>query len=567
MTHYVRVVMASTIVAVPMLNFVRAAIEAPAVVAVSQTDDQQTPSEGKQKNADNVALSTDDSAAETAGTNGAEPKQDAAGKTADSKPTDAEVKSDKSTEAKADQADKSAHGTYTVKKGPFKVDLIFDGVFESRQNTEIIIHPETWSDWTVQTAIEHGTSVKQGDTLIEFDTSKIDEDIRDQEADRKLAQLSIDQLASEIRLLEQSMPLDLKEAEHGSRRAADDLNQFLKQDRDLFQRKADFTVKMAGDYLDYAKEELKQLEKMYKGDDITKETEEIVLKRTRDQVERMQFNDDLTKIEHDKTLKIELPRREELLRENTDRTAMQLQKATTSLPITLDEQRLELEKRKLERAKSDEKLAKLRHDRELMKVTSPSDGLVYFGACVRGRWSQGDQLMRKLRKGGHILPDEVVLTIVDPNSMFVRVEVPEKDLWQLRRGLTGVTTPEGYSEQHLPACLDEFRLVPGSDGKYSAVVLVDFARLPKDISIPSAGMNCKTKLTAYSSGEALTVAAKAVQTDAQNDEQKYVWLVGADGKPTRRDVKLGHRTDKLVEIAEGLVAGDKVLLEPPADQE
>ena len=42
---------------------------------------------------------------------------------------------------------------------------------------------------------------------------------------------------------------------------------------------ANFSVKSADNMLAYEKEELRQLEKMYKADDLVEETEEIVLKR------------------------------------------------------------------------------------------------------------------------------------------------------------------------------------------------------------------------------------------------------------------------------------------------
>ncbi len=454
-----------------------------------------------------------------------------------------------------------------MKKEPFKVDLSLTGVFESKHGTEIAIHPETWSDWMVNSAAQQGDSVKKGDTLLEFDSTKIDDQIRDLEADRKLADLSIDQLASEIHLLEQSMPIDLKVAERNSRLAADDLNQFLTKDRELTERQANFMVKMYGNYLDYSKEELKQLEKMYKGEDITKETEEIVLKRTRDQVEMVQFYYDMAKIALDRTMKIELPRKEDSLKVNVDRTAMDLQKARTTLPITLDKDRLELEKKKFDREKAADKLAKLQHDRDLMKVTAPADGMVYFGSCLHGQWTQAAQLNSKLHKGGHISADEVVMTIVNPDNVFVRATLPEKDLWEVKRGLTGTATPEGFEQQHLPASLDEFSLVPAPEGKYFGSVLVDFARLPKDMSVPSPGMNCKVKLTAYSTDSALTLPAKALQTDKQNDEQHYVWLAGGDGKPTRRNVTIGRQTETTVEITDGLAEGDKVLREAPKDED
>jgi multidrug efflux pump subunit AcrA (membrane-fusion protein) len=488
-------------------------------------------------------------------------------KKSDEKAAVSKKKSRKSDEAKSEEKGKDKSETYTVKKSPFKVDLKLEGVFESKRNTEISIHPKEWSDWIVESAVEQGTAVKNGDTLIQFDTTKIDDQIRDEEAERKLAELSLDQLAAEIRLKEQSIPLELQAAERARRFAGIDWDQFESKDKDLTRREEDFSVKMSDNSLEYAQEQLRQLEKMYKGDDIAKETEEIVLKRTRDEVEMAEFYSELAKIGREKMLAIELPRREERLKENVDRTTAELQKARTTLPIELDKQRLELEKKKFEREKAAEKLARLQHDRDLMKVTASVDGLVYYGQSSYGKWPQGESILAKLRKGGHVSADEVAITVVDPNSLFVRATVPEKHLWQLRRGLTGSAIPDGYNDLRLAASLDQFSLVPAPGDKYLAKVLVDVERLPKDLPAPSPGMNCSVRLTAYSSDSSLTLPAKAIQTDKQNDQQRYVWLVGGGGKSTRHNITLGQKTDETVEITEGLAAGDKVFREPPKDDE
>ena len=76
-----------------------------------------------------------------------------------------------------------------------------------------------------------------------------------------------------------------------------------------------FSVKSAVEYLEYAKEELRQLEKMYRSKDLTEETEEIILRRTRFQVESSEVQLKEAELRRDVTLKVELPRREIKARE------------------------------------------------------------------------------------------------------------------------------------------------------------------------------------------------------------------------------------------------------------
>jgi hypothetical protein len=74
------------------------------------------------------------------------------------------------------------------------------------------------------------------------------------------------------------------------------------------------------------------------------------------------------------------------------------------------------------------------------------------------------------------------------------------------------------------------------------------------------GMTCKTKITVYDVKKAIVIPADLLQTDKEDEKQKYVMLQ-SDGKekPVRRDVKVGKTKEKEVEIVKGLEAGDVVV--------
>ena len=74
-------------------------------------------------------------------------------------------------------------------------------------------------------------------------------------------------------------------ADRAERHSEEDWNYFVNVDRPVAQRSANFMVKMNEDFLSYEQEELRQLEKMYKADDLAEPTEEIILKCARDNVE------------------------------------------------------------------------------------------------------------------------------------------------------------------------------------------------------------------------------------------------------------------------------------------
>ena len=81
-------------------------------------------------------------------------------------------------------------------------------------------------------------------------------------------------------------PLEMAEAERAAKVAAEDLARFLAVERAAAEEQAKFAVRSAEERVKYAREELEQLEKMYKDKDLTEETEEMILQRTRFEVEQ-----------------------------------------------------------------------------------------------------------------------------------------------------------------------------------------------------------------------------------------------------------------------------------------
>ena len=84
----------------------------------------------------------------------------------------------------------AAPATVAVKKGPLKISLELDGVFEAQTASEIVVKPEEWTVMSVLEAVPHGARVRKGDVLLKFDTEKLDHVIADLRTELKLAELA-----------------------------------------------------------------------------------------------------------------------------------------------------------------------------------------------------------------------------------------------------------------------------------------------------------------------------------------------------------------------------------------
>lgn len=453
--------------------------------------------------------------------------------------------------------------THTVAKGRFQVVVTLEGAFVPLRMTEISLRPETWTDFTVAERAEHGQVVKKGDMLVRLDQRKIDQQILDEEAAYKQADFAIRQLQAEIRVLEPNVPVELAAAERAEKNAKSDLENFREIDRDLTKKQAAMEVKQFQSMVDYQKDELEQLEKMYQADDLTEETEELILKRQRNSLEVAQAYFDLFKAQQERTLQIQLPRQEADLREHAAQQAVALEKARATLPLTLSKLKIELEKHKYDFAKAGDKLKKLKQDSALFKIEAPTGGTVYYGSFANGEWSNASTAAEQMKRGGTISPHAVFMTVVELNPLVVHATAPEKDLSELSTGQACSVTPAAHSTARLRAAIESIATVPAPNGKFSAVLKLadDNASLEKLRLAP--GMKCNVKAITYETGAALTVPVAAVQTDPYDDTKFYVNLVDKEDKHSRRDVTVGHRNESSVEITAGLAEGDKVLVGKP----
>lgn len=450
--------------------------------------------------------------------------------------------------------------THTVEAAPLKIEVSLGGVFESKRMTEVSRVPETWNQMKVLWAVEPGTTVKKGDVLVKLDTEDLDKTLGDLEAGKALGDLAWKKAQEELRLLKKATPEQLKWAER-SRRIAHENHAYYLKSTVPYQDKY-FALDRRGTdiWIEGVKTELRELKKMYEADDLVESTEELVLKREQHRMDR-------TLIDFERQIKFQYPKRKEMdtphANENEAKKLRDadaaFDKAKTMLPLALREKQGKVDKMKYDRAKAAEHLAKLKADRATMVIRAPAAGTVYYGRCVRGRWTTIDKVAPKLREGGQLGRREVFMTIVGTRRMFVRAGAAEQHLRDLRKGMTSTTVPTGYPDQRLAGKVESVTIQPGGPEKYA--VRVSF-KAGRPAVLP--GMTCQVRLVAYEKKNAIMVPAGAVFAEPDDADKRYVYLQAAAGKPAiKRPVTVGREKDGKLEIVKGLAKGDVILLEKP----
>ena len=461
----------------------------------------------------------------------------------------------------ADTAQKPAAeatgGTAVAEKGPFEVVLEAKGSLEPVDAVVVKAKLEEWSQpIEVLSVVPHGTRVNAGDVLVQFSTEKLDKAIADLRLDLELGAKSLEIAKRELPALEALNPLELFDAEQRQKFAAEDLARFLAVDRPLGEEHARFTLKAAEERLKYSREELRQLEKMYKDKDLTEETEEMILQRTRFEVASAEFQLKNAGVSSERELTILLPRREQDLREASARAAIQLDTAKATLPLELDQKRLALAKQEHDRGHALSRLRELEQDKARTTLKSPRAGIVYYGRSRDGQWTTATVSALAVA-GKAVAPGDLELTVVDPDRVRFRAKLEESDLHLVGAGMTGKVEATGFPGSEAPAVMEPFVAVP-KDGGYAAVFAVTpEAGGPRLL----AGMSGTVRCVVSSRPDAVTLPAGAVFREA--DGTRVVYLDGKEGRAERRTVKAGRTHGGRTEILEGIAAGERVRTKKP----
>ena len=432
-----------------------------------------------------------------------------------------------------------------------------DAVLEAVEMAPVKLEMKAWTDLTVLETVPHGARVSKGDTLVKLDTEKLKDQIDDLERERPASTLAYELAEAELENLEQTTPLRLQGAKRSKRVADEDLTYFENTGRAAREKAADFGIKNATQRLDGAQEELKQLEKMYKADDLIEDTEEIILRRQKFAVESAEYGLQLAKESSAYSMKTSIPRESETLKNAKRDQELAMAFAEQSLPRTLTKKRLDFEKLKRDQKKAEKRLYDLRLDLDTMNsVRSPMDGLVYYGACENGRWTSGSTMSKKLLPAGKLPPNEVIITIVNPDRVVLKAVVQEGDLGQFAPGMDGKASPVSAPDKKLAVKLEALGGIPlptgGFDAKLSLQLDPNLRLMP--------GMNCKVTLGEPSSPEPLRAPSEAVFTE---DGESYVYVLKGEKEHEKRLVKTGTASGKTVEILQGLSEGEKILLSKP----
>lgn len=467
--------------------------------------------------------------------------------------------------------------TITLKPAPFHKSVAVDGVFVPAEAIALEVAPEHWSSLKLVDILPHGTAVKKGDTLLTFDVEDLRDHIEDLERKQELAEVELERARIAAEQLRQTTPIDLEAARRHAEDTRADRHYMLTKGIPLAKETALAEVTYAEQSLFYAEEELRQLRKMYEADDLTEDTEEIILKRGQWAVDRAKFNLERQQNETRRTIEVNLPRDEVNWNVALQRAELALAKAEQDLAAALRQEELSLAQKIHERTESATKLKELKQDLALLsKVKAPAAGIF-----LHGDWTGTDgpeshaAFARKQAQGtsAAVTPEVVYGSIAPVGPLKLVAQVGEEHRIHLLPGDDGkfpllADTPYHAVPTASPAlaaaiAVESLNPVPDASGNAEAVfTFAPEAFADHTVPQPLPGSKAKAHLLDYQKPGALAVPTGYVTKRFHNGALRHYVLVQTDGKTSEREVTLGHRTEEKIEITMGVKPGEVLVRIP-----
>ncbi|WP_253159465.1 HlyD family efflux transporter periplasmic adaptor subunit [Stieleria tagensis] len=390
-------------------------------------------------------------------------------------------------------------------------------MFESTRQAEVSADHQQLTEFKIERVVEYGKRVRQGQALVWFDSEDWDEKIRDAELDLRLASLALKADEFEHQQFLQQQRLDAGTAKRTRDLAQQQYDNYQKVDRERQIEQANVSLQSAKFSLDSATEEFHQLEQMYEEDDLTEQSEEIVLRRAKHSMEMAQFSLRRSEIQTARTLSQTIPKNDAEQEESLARARLAFESSQHERENQRQKREIELERKQTKFKQQSEDLEQMRSERKQVVLKSPRDGIFLYGPLVRGKLPAKPVV---LKQGTSVANRQVIGTVVDPSKLHVRLDLPEAQFHAVSKGDKCNVTPDGLPDVTLEGVVESVGDVPYVNAKYDCVVTVG----GKALNQIMPGMNCQVTLSkpAVDDGAAEEVSADqpAAETDLEKKKEK-----------------------------------------------
>ena len=434
---------------------------------------------------------------------------------------------------------------HVVSRGLFSCSLEVDGRFVPGTAEELAFRPDGYAGGCkILEVCEHGSTVLKGDLLLRFDTEAIEDQIENMRLEVRSAEQALLDAKARERIEGMDLQASLDRVDYDLATASKRLNGYEQIKKGLDDESTRLTFLYREHSITDQEDNLDQLGKMYREDELTEETEEIVLKRNKRNLDRLKKSFELQKSQQKYSEEFTEKVSHQGMIRDVDAKKRAQKKVRTMGDSTIVFAKIAVERAGIKLEKVKKSLEELISDREKMRFTSPADGLLLH---CDSKLAGGE-----LSKDGTAGMNKVLLTVADPGSLRVMFTVAESDIFKVKKGLAVKVKPKAMPEHEMDAVLETVPVFPSMKTTkwecYAAVEGKHIDFLP--------GMTCSMEVFHKELENVIAVPEEAISVEAG----KKTCQVITDSVIEKRAVVVGESGGGRVVIKEGLEEGERILI-------
>ena len=442
-----------------------------------------------------------------------------------------------------------------VRREPIPVIVVAEGDLVAKDQVDIlnlIDHPD---DETIETIVEEGTWVKEGDWLYTLSAPGLVSD-RDEQLSRvREAEAKVEEARRNLEIEKDTaasaedkarLTLELAQLAHKQWEQGTDPQKV----RDL-----NLALEKAERELEQAKREVGFSKELYEKDFISKrelEEDEIALIEAENALETAKLDIEVynkyEKVKQEKELISEI----EQAQDELERTIRKNENKLELLQATIDSEDNELKQRET-------RLVDLQRMVDRLTINAPRDGMVIYASTIGVGWEK----YRTIRPGAGLRGGQRVMVLSNTTQMVANLYVHESRINEIENGQKVSIKVNARPDDVFTAIVvgKKNSAIQNSSGNPHLRQYQVLAELPPNLGDDiRPGMNCSGEIYIREIPETLAVPIQAVHTEGG---EHFVYVKADSGKVRKQPIRMGGSSDTLVQIKAGLDAGTQVLLRNP----
>jgi multidrug resistance efflux pump len=443
-----------------------------------------------------------------------------------------------------------APAPHVVSKGRLALKFDAAGTFLPAGAVEVRVRPEAYKgDLTIVSAAPVGASVRNGDTILQIDPTDLNRDLEGARNDLTAARAGLTKAEAEVAHGAKGDALALKIAENAAKKAVAELKWWDELTGPQMLEQMELSLRQQRSFVEDQQDELEQLKAMYKTEDLTGATADIVLKRAVRQYEIGQIRLKMLQEASRRTKEYDHPGSRLPYEYSVEQTTQALEQLKTAQAHSKVTRETSLKSAQLALAAAEKRVSELEKDLGQFTVRAPADGVVLYGQLSESALTPIDP--RALRPGEKVPPGGTVMVLVTPGALRLTFDLPESKLAWVKPGIKATVAPIAWPELSYSGTVGAPPLLGKSAGpEQTFPVSIELSGLDPRIA---PGMKATVKIDAGEGDEVVLVPADAVAGGKVRVRTK-------DGNEEDREVVTGRTDGTSVEIRKGLDAGEEILL-------